>query len=231
MLLLLLPEGEVLLEELDDGLGISEGLLINVIDLFEGVRQGLLTEFAGLLVIVHHFVVEHGEVEGKTKSDWVAGVQTLGGSLGKLVVLEGAIFDGVELVLLSTFSDVSVVVTNHLIEEGLGLVGGGNLHALVLDDVDNGDALVVELTLDLLLVGRETIVKLLVLWVLLDGADGSNSGSLGADLVLETNGKEVSLLGGEVLVLVLNDLLEVKDHIVESFGLFGDSGHKNVFFQ
>ena len=100
-----------------------------------------------------------------------------------------------------------------------------------LDDVDNGDALVVKLSLDLLLVGRETVVELLVLGVLLDGTNGSNGGSLGADLVLETNGKEVSLLSGEVLRLGLNDLLKVVDHIVESLGLLSDSGHKNVFFQ
>ena len=77
LLFLLLPEGEVLLEELDDGLGISEGLLINVVDLLESIREGLLSEFTGLLVVVHNLVVEHGEVEGKTKSDWVAGVEAL----------------------------------------------------------------------------------------------------------------------------------------------------------
>ena len=37
LLFLLLPEGEVLLEELDDGLGISECLFINIVDLLEGV--------------------------------------------------------------------------------------------------------------------------------------------------------------------------------------------------
>ena len=93
MLLFLLPEGEVLLEELNDGLGISEGLLVNVIDLLESVREGLLSELAGLLVVVHDLVVEDREVEGETKSNWVAGVEALGASLGELVVLEGAIFD------------------------------------------------------------------------------------------------------------------------------------------
>ena len=191
----------------------------------------MLTELAGLLVVVHHLVVEHREVKGETQSNWVAGVQTLGGGLGKLVVLEGAIFNCVELVLIGALGNVSVVVTNHLVEEGLGLIGGGNLHALVLDDVDDGDALVVKLTLNLLLVGFKSVVELLVLWVLLDGTNGSNGGSLGSDLVLETNGKEVSLLGGEVLVLVLDNLLKVEDHIVESFSLLGDSGHENIFFQ
>jgi hypothetical protein len=187
LLLFLLPEGQVLLEELDDGLGISEGLLIDIVDLFEGIGQGGLTKLTGLLVVVHHFVVEHGEVQSKTKSDWVAGVQRLGGSLCKIVVLEGAIFNSLEFIGLSALSDISIVVSNHFIEESLGLVGGGNLHALVLDNVHDGDALVVKLGFDFLFVSGETIVELLVLWILLDGTDRSNGGSLGADLVLETN--------------------------------------------
>ena len=231
LLLFLLPEGEVLLEELDDGLGVSEGLFIDVIDLLESIGEGGLTKLTGLLVVVHHFVMEHGEVESQSQSDWVAGVQTLGGGLSELVVLEGTVLHRFKLVGLGALGNVSVVVSNHFVEECLGLIGGGDLHALSLNNVDDGDALIVKLTLDLLLVGRETVVELLVLGVLLDGTNGSNGGSLGADLVLETNGKEVSLLSGEVLILGLNNLLKVEDHIVESLGLLGNSGHKNVFFQ
>ena len=75
LLFLFFPEREILLEEFDDRFGISEGLLINVIDLLECVGESLFSEFTGLLVAVHNFVVEDGEVKGKTKSDWVAGVQ------------------------------------------------------------------------------------------------------------------------------------------------------------
>jgi len=132
--------------------------------------------------------VEHGEVQGKSKSDWVACVQTLGGLLSKLVVLEGSILDGLELVSVGAFGDVSVIVSDHLVEEGLGLVGGGDSHAGGLDDFDDGDALVVELTLDLFLVSSKGIVELLVLRVLLDGGDGSNGSSLGTNLVFESYG-------------------------------------------
>jgi len=77
LFLLFLPKGEVFLEEFDDRLGISESLFVDIIDLLEGIRQGLLSELAGLLVVVHHLVMEHGEVQGKTQSDWVAGVKAL----------------------------------------------------------------------------------------------------------------------------------------------------------
>ena len=66
LLLFFLPEGEVLLEEFNDRLGVSESLLINVIDFLKSIRQGLLTKLTGLLVVVHHFVMEHGEVESQT---------------------------------------------------------------------------------------------------------------------------------------------------------------------
>ena len=76
--LLFLPERQVLLEELDDGLGISEGLLVDLIDLLEGVGERLLAELASVLVVVHDLVVEDGIVERETESNGVAGVEILG---------------------------------------------------------------------------------------------------------------------------------------------------------
>ena len=71
----LFPERKVLLEELNDGLGVSEGFLIDVINLFESLSEGALSEFTGFLVIVHDLVVEDRLVEGKSESRGVAGVQ------------------------------------------------------------------------------------------------------------------------------------------------------------
>jgi hypothetical protein len=102
---------------------------------------------------------------------------------------------------------------------------------LVLDNLNDTHALGVELLFNLLLVNGETLVELLVLGVLLNCADGSNGGSLGSDLVLESNRQKVSFLSCEVLILEPNDLLEVGDHIVKPFGLLGDSGHENTFFE
>jgi len=181
-------------------------------------------------VVVHNFVVENGEVKSESKSDWVACVEGGRGLAGLLVVLEGTILDSVELISRSALSNVSVVVTDHLEEECLGLVGSGLSHALVLNDSDNRDALVVEFLLDLLLVQGETFVEFGVFWVLLDRADGSNGGSFGSNLVFETNGKEVSLLSSEILLFGFNNKLEEVDHIVKSLGLLSHSGHENVLF-
>jgi hypothetical protein len=72
---LFFPERKVFLKELNDGFGISESLLINIVDLLEGIRQSSFSEFASLLMVVHNFVMEDREVKGKTKSDWVACVK------------------------------------------------------------------------------------------------------------------------------------------------------------
>jgi hypothetical protein len=198
LLLLFFPEGEILLKELNDGFGISESFLINVINLFESIRESGFTEFTGLFVVVHNFVVEDGEVKSESKSDWVASVQGLGAGLGELIVLESTVFDGIELVTLGALSNVSVVVTDHFVEESFGLISGSNTHARILDDVNDTNALVVKLLLDLLFICRETFVEFRVFWVLLNSTDGSNGGSLRSNLVLETNREEVSLFGGEV---------------------------------
>ena len=134
LLFFFLPEREVFLEELDDGLGVSEGFFINVIDLLKSIGEGFLTEFTGLLVVVHDLVVEDREVKSKSESNWVARVEGLRAGLGQLIVLKCSVFNTFELIGLGALSNVSIVISNHLIEEGLGFVSGGNFHALILND-------------------------------------------------------------------------------------------------
>jgi len=181
-------------------------------------------------MVVHNFVVEDGEVKGKTKSDWVAGVQGSGASLSKLIVFEGSILDSLELITLGALSNISIVVTNHLVEECFGLIGLSNGEAGALDDLNDGNALVIEFTLNLFLVTGKGFIEFRVFWVLLNGADGSDGCSLRADLVLETNGEKVSLFSSEIVRLAFDNFLEETDHVVKSLGLFGNSGHENVLF-
>jgi len=117
--LLFAPESEVLLEELNDALGVTEVVLLELINLVESILEGLVSEVAGGLVVLHDFVVEDREVEGKSKADGVAGWEL--DLVGLVVVLEGVLLDALEVVTLGVLGDVSVVVTNHLDEEGFGL--------------------------------------------------------------------------------------------------------------
>jgi len=99
-----------------------------------------------------------------------------------------------------------------------------------VDHVDDALAIVAELLLDACLVLGKGIGELGVLGVLLNGGNSSAGGALGADEVLEGNGEEVALVGGDIGTLLLHDLLELVNHVLEALGLFGNAGKENVFF-
>jgi len=56
--LFLLPECEVFLEELNDALGVSEVIFLELIDFVKGFLESLVSKVACGLVILHYFVVE-----------------------------------------------------------------------------------------------------------------------------------------------------------------------------
>ena len=225
---LLLPEGEVLLEELDDALGVTEVVLLELVDLVERVLEGGVGELAGDLVVLHDLVVEDGEVEGKAELDGVAGGQL--DLVGLVVSLQGRLLNLIEEGVTGVLSDVAVVVTDHLDEEGLGLTVAVLRENVLVDDINDVLAVMGEGLLDFELVGGECGVVLLVLGVLLDGGNGAAGGSLGGDQVLESHGEEVALIGGDVGALLLEDLGQEGDHVFESLGLFSNAGKEDLFF-
>jgi hypothetical protein len=174
--------------------------------------------------------MEDGEVKGKTKSNRVASVQGCGACLSQLVVFEGSILDNLELITLGALSNVSIVVSNHLVEEGFCLISLSNFEAVILDNIYDGNALVIEFSFDLCLVSGKSIIEFRIFWVLLDSTDCTDSCSLGADLVFETNREEVSLFSCEIVRFATDNLLEEYNHVIKSFGLLGNSGHENVLF-
>ena len=174
--LFLLPEGQVLLEELDDALGVTEVVFFKLVNLVKGVLEGLVGEVTGGFVVLHGFVMEDGEVEGKTEFDGVARREL--DSVGFVVGGKCALLNFVEVITLGVLGDVTVVITDHLDEEGLGLSVAGFGEDLVVDHVNDSLAIFLELGLNSLLVSGEGIGELGVLGVLLNGGNGSASGSL-----------------------------------------------------
>jgi len=228
-LFFLLPEGKVFLKELDDALGISELVLLELVDLVESVLEGLISELDGLLGVLHGLVVEDREVEGESELDGRASGQL--DVHGFLVGLEGVLLDGVKSGALSILSHVAVVVADHLDKEALGFVVVGSLGEDVLSDhVNDFLAVLLELGLNGGLVASKGVTELGVLGVLLDRLDSATSGAFGADEVLERNGEEVPLVGANISTLVLEDLLKELNHVFEALGLFGNTGKEYVLF-
>ena len=89
--LFLLPESEVLLEQFDDALGVTEVVLFKLVNLVESFLEGLVSELACSLVVLHDFVVEDGEVQGETELDGVAGRKC--NLIGLVVSLKSVLLD------------------------------------------------------------------------------------------------------------------------------------------
>jgi hypothetical protein len=220
------PKGEVLLKEFNDGLSIAEVVFFKLVNLVEGLLEGVVGKGASLRVVLHDFVVEDREVEGETQLDRVASGKLDG--VGLVVGNERALLHFLKLGTLCVLGDVAVVVADHLDEESLGLTIAGLGKHLVLNDVDDAVAVTNQLLLDLVLVGGESFSELGVLRVLLDSGNGAASGALGRDQVLESDGDEVALIGRDVSALDVEDGLEVGNHVVEALGLLGDASEEDV---
>ena len=65
ILFLFFPESEVLLEELDDTLSVTEVILLKLVNLIKGILQSLICEADSLLGVLVGLVIEYGEVEGE----------------------------------------------------------------------------------------------------------------------------------------------------------------------
>ena len=147
---LFFPESKVLLQELDDTLGVAEVFLFKFVDLVKSFLESLVGEVAGGLVILHDFVMEDRGIEGKTEFDWVAWGKS--NTVGFFVSCESLLFDFFELSSLGILSNVTVVVTNHFDKESLGFSVASFGKDLLLNHLDNSLTVTSELVLNLLLV-------------------------------------------------------------------------------
>ena len=169
IILLFLPEGKVFLEELDDALGVTEVVLLELVDLVECILEGLVSERDSLLGVLLCFIVEHREVEGESELDGIARGES--DIHGLLVGLEGRVLGGVEICALGVLSLVAVVISDHLDEEALGLAFAGLAEDVLVDHVNDTLTVLHQFLLDDGLVSGECILELGVLGVLFDGLD------------------------------------------------------------
>jgi hypothetical protein len=172
-------------------------------------------------MVLHHLVVEDGEVKGEAELDGVAWGK--GDLVGLIVSLEGSLLDSLHLGTLGILSDVAVVVADHLYEEGFGLTVTGLGEDLLVDHVDDTLAVTGKLGLDRGLVSGESRGILGVLGVLFDGGNSAAGGTLGADQVFEGNGEEVTLIAGDFSTFGVEDEGEEINHIFKTFCLLGNT--------
>ena len=109
------PEGEVVPQELHDQRRVLVRVLGEGVKLGNGIIERLLGKVASLVWRVLDLVVEHGEVEGKTKTDRVGGAQILDGNLrGSLVTLLSGVSSLGAVLGRAELGEVAVVITDPL---------------------------------------------------------------------------------------------------------------------
>jgi len=188
-----------------------------------GSATYLLGDLARLVGGVEDFVVEDGEVQGKTQSDRMRGRKVRRGNIrGALVRVKGrssrllAGFPGLEL------REVPVVVSLHLVVEDLGLFGVGVRDQGLVDDAEDVITDVNEFRLNLGLVVLDER-HLLGVSFLLNAGHHTPRGTAGSNHVLVRNREQVALFDGK-LRGVLGDFLHVGNHFVKALGLLGQLG-------
>mmetsp|Transcript_16256 Transcript_16256/g.45061 ORF Transcript_16256/g.45061 Transcript_16256/m.45061 type:complete len:234 (+) Transcript_16256:1611-2312(+) len=190
------PQCQVVAEQLHNEGGVLVGFLVQCVELGNGIVERLLGDLARTVWGVEDLVVEDGEVEGQTETDWVCWWEVGGGdSAGGLVGIEGGAGGLLSCVSGLELGEVSVVVALHLVVEDLGLLGGGVWNEGLLDDSEDVVADLDELGLDLGLVVLDDL-HLLSISLLLDAGDNAPGGTARSDDVLVGNGEEVALLNG-----------------------------------
>jgi len=103
---------QVVSKKLHDKSGVLVGFLAQGIQLSDGIIESLLGQMASLVWSVVDLIVEHGEVECKTETDWVSwgeiGLSDIGSAL---VCLEGLVCGLLALIANGKLSQVTVVIT------------------------------------------------------------------------------------------------------------------------
>ena len=145
-------------------------------------------------------------------------------SFGLIVGLLSQVSSFVLLVTIGILGDVPVVVSEHLLEEHLALVGLAFWDKVSGDKVNDFLAHLSEFLFDLDLVILSFLRILncsLLVFFSFDQANDSPCSSSGSHDVLEGNAKNVSLVDGKLFLICLGELTNVIDHLVKSIALLG----------
>jgi hypothetical protein len=116
------PQSEIVAEELHDERGVLVGLLVERVELGDGVVEGRLGQATRSIRRVEYLEVEHGEVERQAQANRVRGYQLADGNVRRGLVRDQAVLGGVlATVARRELGQVALVVALHLVVEHLRL--------------------------------------------------------------------------------------------------------------
>jgi len=230
---------QVVSQQLHDECGILVAFLAESIKLGNSIIEGLLSKVASLVGGVEDLIVEDGEVQGETESDWVSRSEIGLGNLSRsLVCLQGLVGRFLSLVGGGEFGEVTMIITlpvealalvlcarertrscSHLVIENLGFASLSRSNQMLVKDLKDVFADLAELLFDRLAVLLDEFDLSLIafrFFLLLDGCDDSPGGTTSTNDVLVGNRQKISLFYREFLICRSNDL-HVLNHFYDRY--------------
>mmetsp|Transcript_72465 Transcript_72465/g.198547 ORF Transcript_72465/g.198547 Transcript_72465/m.198547 type:complete len:261 (+) Transcript_72465:279-1061(+) len=227
------PEGEVVAEELHDERRVLVALLVERVELRDRVVEGLLGELARLRRLPLHLVQEDGVVEREAEADRVRWREARRRLRGFIVGARRTLSVVYLLLVLRELGEVAVVVGLHLEVEDAGLRAGRLRDEEVVEQSEDILADVVELLLDVGLVGGHVwrVIRMLLDLLRLDRANDAERSAARADDILVRDGQQVALLERQVRLRAFGRVLHEGDHLLVSLRLLGELGHVHFLFR
>ena len=102
------------------GCRITIFFFLQILKVRDSTVECILSKLAGVVWRSEDFVIEHGIVESKSKSDWMGGLQFFSLILRLLIGVLGIIDNPLSLISCQKFSKVPEIVTLHLQEKHNG---------------------------------------------------------------------------------------------------------------
>merc|ERR1712125_293765 len=190
------PEREVVTQQLHDESGVLVRVLLDIVELRDGILESGARHFASLVWILEHLVLEDGIVECETETNWVSHCQVLLGNLVSLLVSQPRVFGRLGLgVAVTELSDVPVIVGLHLLVEDLRLASRRLTDEAVVQETKNGVADFLEFCFDFAAILFRVLGLLVValrLFLLFDARDNAPRSTAAADRVLVGHGEQVT---------------------------------------
>ncbi|KAG5272451.1 hypothetical protein AALO_G00165710, partial [Alosa alosa] len=198
------PERQVVSQQLHDERGVLVGVLVQIVQVADGLVERLLGQLARLLGRVLDLVVEDGEVERQAQADGVRGGHALADLERLLVGALGGLHGTGALLARGHLGQVAVVVALHLQVEHLALHLGlvAALDEELVEQVEDILTHGLQLLLDGLTVGAHQLQLLFVAVggrLLLDAGGDTPGRAPRAYHVLVGHRQQVAVLVGEWL--------------------------------
>mmetsp|Transcript_10739 Transcript_10739/g.24196 ORF Transcript_10739/g.24196 Transcript_10739/m.24196 type:complete len:282 (+) Transcript_10739:135-980(+) len=224
------PEGEVVPEQLHDERRVFVRLLAQRVQLRNRLVERLLRQVARALGTVQNLVVEDAEVERKAEANRVRGREVHERNVLRSLVREQRCL-GSFLAIRACLElrQVAVVITLHLQVEHLALAAARAADEVVVQQLEDAAAYILELLLDLPAVRLDPFLVFgvsLGLFLLFYGRDNTPRGAARSDDVFVCHGQQVAFLDGELRgVVLLDHLVHRLHHFVVALRLLCELGY------